>query len=155
MTFLDSILWISVAIVIKVTIEFLIVPRINKFAKYTPIYNGINPATGFETWNGIGVTLLGAGFRKDSLNDSEVMYAFFCVIIPLFPIDCYRVKEIGSDSFGGGYIQENTTKYKIYGKEKWQIHEIILLYITIACSFTIIIFSINILIKLYEMIDKT
>ena len=155
MTLLNSILWLLVPIAIYFSIALLIVPCINKVTKYTPIYNGEKPTSSFETWNGIGTILLGPGFRKDSLNDSEVKYAFLSILIPLIPIGCYRVTEISTDSFGGGYIQENTTKYKIYGSERWRIHEVILIYVSIACGLAFFILFVNLMIILYDMIHKS
>lgn len=156
MTIVNAILLLLIPIAIYATIAFLIVPCIDNYIyKNTPIYNGARPTSSFESWNGIGVILIGPGFRKDPINDSEVKYAFLSFIIPLIPIGCYRVTEISSDNFGGGYIQEYHTKYKIYGTEKWCIHEVFLSYISIGCGVAFFILFVNLMIIIYDMVHKS
>ncbi len=156
MTITHILLLLLIPTFVYLLIVFLIVPIIDKHIwKFTPVYNWEKPTCDFGTWNGIGIVLIGFGFRKDYLNDSEVKYAFLSFLIPLIPIGCYRVSKLGSDSFGGGYIQETTTTYKIYGTEEWRIHEIIISYITIVCGVVFVILLINLIILLYDIIHKS
>ncbi|MDO4735776.1 MAG: hypothetical protein Q4B21_02010 [Bacteroidia bacterium] len=78
-----------------------------------------NPPLG--TMNGIGFTLY-CGGRFDYNTNSQAWYLFFCFLIPLFPIGCYRATEV--DSSGRG------RSYKIYGHDKWRFWEVISIYIS-------------------------
>lgn len=82
--------------------------------------NGESPGN-LGTTNGIGSTLLG-GFR--SYNDSLVFYDFICLIIPLFPIGCYRAVP-GETSKKG---KTTSTSYRFYGSEKMKGLEILQIY---------------------------
>ena len=78
-----------------------------------------NPPLG--SVNGIGFRLLRGGRTEFSTN-SQAWYLFFCVIIPLFPIGCYRATQVSSNSRG--------QSYRIYGHEKWRFWEIVSIYIS-------------------------
>lgn len=79
------------------------------------------------TGNGIGLTLLGE-FRPsfNGIESTHVAYYFFVFLnIPIIPLGCYRVSEVSSTWKNH---KRNVTRYNIYGKEKWKIHEVLLLY---------------------------
>lgn len=71
--------------------------------------------------NGIGFRLF-CGGRADLGTSSEAWYLFFCFIIPLFPIGCYRATEVSSSG--------RSQSYRIYGHEKWRFWEVIYIYIS-------------------------
>ena len=77
-----------------------------------------NPPLG--TMNGIGFTLYEGG-RFDIHTMSSSHYLFFCLLIPLFPVDCYRAQMIGSSG--------KSTRYKIFGHEKWRFWEVFSIYL--------------------------
>lgn len=83
---------------------------------YTKFKN-CNPPLG--TGNGIGFVLYQGG-RKEFSTNSEAWYLFFCFIIPLFPVGCYRATQISSG---------RRSSYKIYGHEKWKFWEVISIYL--------------------------
>lgn len=78
-----------------------------------------NPPLG--TMNGIGFRLY-CGGRYDYDTNSQAWYLFFCFIIPLFPIGCYRATEVSSSGKG--------SSYRIYGHDKWRFWEVILIYLS-------------------------
>lgn len=83
--------------------------------------NGKSPSN-LGTTNGIGSTLLG-GFR--SYDNSLVFYDFICLIVPLFPVGCYRAVP-------GETTQSRkttSTSYRFYGSEKMKGLEILQVYL--------------------------
>ena len=93
------------------------------------------PYTKFEkcdpplgTMNGIGFRLY-CGGRYDYDTNSQAWYLFFCFIIPLFPIGCYRATEVSSSGKG--------SSYRIYGHDKWRFWEVILMnnFYNYSCQF--------------------
>lgn len=78
------------------------------------------------TGNGIGLVLMNSHARYDDYTDTTVWYLYISLFIPILPIGCYRAKEIGSKG--------KTTRYKIYGHEKWRFFEILSIYLS-AYSF--------------------
>ena len=78
-----------------------------------------NPPLG--TGNGIGFRLFYGG-RTDFGTSSEAWYLFFCFLIPLFPVGCYRATQVSS--------QRKCESYKIYGHEKWRFWEVISIYLS-------------------------
>lgn len=85
------------------------------------------PYTKFEkcdpplgTMNGIGFTLYETG-RLDYNTMSSAHYLFFCFIIPLFPVGCYRAQTLGSKG--------RSTQYRIFGHEKWRFWEVVSIYL--------------------------
>ncbi len=83
------------------------------------------------TINLIGFRLFQGG-RYDYDTNSYSFYLFFCCILPLFPVRCYRATEV-SDSGEG-------TSYMIYGHEQWRFWEIILFYISVYAQIGCILF---------------
>ena len=151
---LNAFLWLLGAIACFLFINFVIKPILERITKKNPpLYNGEKPDTDFESWNGIGIILLGE-FRKDQQNDSIVKYSFFSLFVPLIPLQCYRVKEVYNESFGGGYIQEHKSKYKIYGTEKWNFWEVCLTYLNILCGIFFFITFVNVVIHIYDWMHK-
>lgn len=93
-------------------------------------YNGIDTDKPvLYSWNNIGFSLLG-DFRYDLMNNSRVKYYFFCVVIPVFPLGCYRVNEgLTTDLGRKGAFRESKTDYTIYGTEKWSALEVLSIYL--------------------------
>lgn len=150
-----TLLYLLITIGVYLFLLFVIEPLIKKMGKkHTPLYNLEQPDVTFETWNGIGVSLWGH-YRYDDVYETVVKYAFFCIIIPIMPVGCYRLKETGHNSYGGGYIQERSTKYSIYGTEKWLISEVILTYLYIILDIIATILVIYLLIQCYDWIHET
>jgi hypothetical protein len=72
--------------------------------------------------NGIGSSFYGSS-RGDG--ETEVRYIFICFIgMPILPIGCRRVSESGSS----GMTPVFTESYKIYGRERWNLLEILQIY---------------------------
>lgn len=72
------------------------------------------------TINGIGFNLYEGG-RLDYATMSTAHYLFFCFIIPLFPIGCYRAQMTESSG--------KSTQYRIYGHDKWRFWEVVSIYL--------------------------
>ena len=113
----------------------------NKYLKYkngdiikiheNAIYNGKDTDPPLSTFNTIGCNLYG-DFRMD-FNGSSVKYLFFCILIPLIPIGCYRAKKGNTVYLGKqGAARVNETKYTIYGTEKWNAVEVISIYLFVT-----------------------
>lgn len=83
-------------------------------------FEKLEPPLGLR--NGIGFRLYSGG-RYDFNTNSYSWYLFFCFIIPLFPIACYRASEVSSSRKG--------CSYRIYGYEKWRFGEVFLIYMSI------------------------
>ena len=75
-------------------------------------------------------TLNGCGFRLYTVGRQDVStplpshssYLFLCLFfIPLIPISCYRVADVGEG------------QYYIFGNESWSLWEIVYLYMTYYC----------------------
>lgn len=85
--------------------------------------NGEKPGALF-TFMGIGQNLLGL-FKFREAADTYVCYTFFCLLFPLFPTGCYRVRlnntEVGA--FG------NRQEWIIFGSEKSDSKEIVVMYL--------------------------
>ena len=107
------------------------------------IYNGKDTNPSISTINNVGFNLYG-NFRID-LNGSCVKYLFFSLLIPLFPIGCYRVKEGKTEYLGRQGVESvSKTKYTIYGTEKWNSIEVLIIYMIVIAALLvllIIIFS--------------
>ncbi len=103
------------------------------------IYNGKDTNPPLSTVNTVGFNLYG-DFRMD-INGSMVKYNFFCIFFPLFPIGCYRAKLISTNYLGRkGAAQVTQVKYEIYGTEKWDFVEVMLIYLfTISIVLVILI----------------
>lgn len=134
-------------LIISLIVCLLLLFLSNRYLKYkngnfmkvheNAIYNGKDTNPPLSTFNTIGFNLYG-NFRAD-INGSTVKYLFFCIFFPLFPVGCYRAAE-GATQFLGrqGASHVRKTKYTIYGTEKWNIVEVLVIYlitisIIIAC----------------------
>lgn len=136
---MNTIIALSIALCVCILLMFVG----NKYLNYknggalkvheNAIYNGKNTNPPLSTINTIGFNLYG-DFRTD-INGSSVKYLFICLFFPLFPIGCYRARQESPMKYMGrqGVAQVRETKYKIFGTEKWNIVEVLLIYIvTIA-----------------------
>lgn len=85
--------------------------------------NGEKPSTLF-TFMGIGQNLFGL-FKFREVADTYVSYTFFCLILPLFPTGCYRVRLTGTEVGVLGNRQE----WIIFGSEKFDFKEIVAVYL--------------------------
>ena len=86
------------------------------------------PYTKFEkcypplgTGNGIGFRLY-CGGRTEFSTTSQAWYLYFCFLIPLFPIGCYRATQVSSSG--------RSQSYRIYGHEKWRFWEVVYIYLS-------------------------
>lgn len=86
-------------------------------------YKKCSPILG--TGNGLGISLYG-GARYDSKTGSEVYYQFVTILLPVLPIKCYLAKKT---AFHRENHKKATTSYKIYGTVKWNIWEILFIYL--------------------------
>lgn len=127
-----------VILIISLLVCILLLFLLNKYLKYkngdflkvheNAIYNGKDTNPPLSTINTIGFNLYG-NFRAD-INGSTVKYLFFCIFFPLFPIGCYRATEGASKYLGRqGVAQVTKTKYTIYGTEKWNVVEVLVIYL--------------------------
>lgn len=91
------------------------------FEDVTPIQQG-EPILG--TMNMIGITIH-KGYRFDSCTGAEAGYSFLTIFLPLIPLNCYLLKEIG---FHRESHKKSTTSYKFYGYLRWNIWEILFIY---------------------------
>lgn len=86
-------------------------------------YQKTDPILG--TGNGLGISFYKSE-RCDFKTGATVYYQFITIFLPLIPIGCYLAKEIG-------YHKENhkkaTTSYAIYGVAKWNVWEILSIYL--------------------------
>ena len=85
--------------------------------------NGEHPEA-LGTIMGIGTNLLGF-FHFRELENTWVSYSFFCFILPLFPVGCYRVRKEGS-SYGA---LGTKVEWAIFGSEKGNVLEVATIYL--------------------------
>lgn len=78
-----------------------------------------NPPLG--SVNGIGFSLY-CGGRTEFSTNSQAWYLYFCFLIPLFPIGCYRATLVSSSG--------RSESYRIYGHEKWRFWEVVYIYLS-------------------------
>lgn len=78
-----------------------------------------NPPLG--SVNGIGFNLY-CGGRTEFSTNSQAWYLYFCFLIPLFPIGCYRATLVSSSG--------RSESYRIYGHEKWRFWEVVYIYLS-------------------------
>lgn len=104
----------------------------NDFEKCDPVLGSIN---------GIGFRLF-CGGRADLGTNSEAWYLFFCFLIPLFPISCYRATEVSNSG--------RSQSYRIFGHESWRFWEIISIYISSLSWFVGFISLICLIISFFE-----
>ena len=91
--------------------------------------------------NGIGFRLFGSG-RVDYSTGSEAWYLFFCFLVPLFPVGCYRATEVSSSG--------RSTSYRIFGHEKWRFWEVVSIYISTYTWFAGFISVICLIVSFFE-----
>ena len=142
---------IIIVLIISLVGCLLLIFLLHKYLKYkngssirihnNAVYNGKELAFPLSTINAIGFNLYG-NYRFDIINGSSVKYMFFCVLLPLFPVGCYRAVEGEWKRLGRqGAAQVSKTKYSIYGTEKWSLVEVLIIYlyvISIVLVFLII-----------------
>lgn len=138
---------IIVTLFIALAICILLIFCVNKYLKYkngdimkihqNAIYNGKDTNLTLSTINNIGYRFYG-DFRRDT-NGSTVKYLFFCFFFPLFPIGCYRATE-GPTEF---HVKHDDTKYIIYGTEKWNVLEILIIYLYMLAAILVCIIIYN------------
>lgn len=131
--------------------------------KYPPIYNCKTPKDFFLRLDGgdliLGYGLAGGGvfgkrFRIDPKNDSEVQYSFFCLLyVIVIPTGCWRVKIIERDEhnkYDEPRISRNGIDtepiIKVYGTERWNIVELLYLYI----AYYLVIFTCILLLYTFQ-----
>lgn len=144
---LDNFYWVIVSSIFF-GVSILLKKYLNK-QKFTPEYGKPTDFNLLGTFCGMGSDFYG-GFRNDG--NSEVKYIFLCLFsLPIMPIACRRVTE-GDFSWK---VTSFSTKYKIYGKEKWSLIEIFQIYLNIWGGASLL-FSILAVIGIYlpEMIRK-
>lgn len=113
--------WVIVSLVMF-GVSILIKKKLNSCA-FIPKYDKPTEFNLLGTFNGLGSSFYG-GFRSDG--DSEVKYIFLCFLrMPIFPIACRRVEELGSSVTATG----SSTEYRIYSKEGWKLWEILQIYL--------------------------
>lgn len=101
------------------------------------------PALG--TGNGIGGTFI-RGIRYHLQTASCAYYNFFVVFnIPIIPLGCYLAKEDGFEYIN---YKRSVQKYKIIGELKWNILEVINIYLYTYSVISAIICFIVLIIKL-------
>lgn len=91
--------------------------------------------------NGIGFRLFQGGRAEFSTN-SEAWYLFFCFLVPLFPIGCYRATQVSSNG--------RSQSYKIFGHEKWRFWEVICIYISSFAWAAGVISAICLIVSFFE-----
>lgn len=92
----------------------------------------VRPANGNSPFltsilNSVGTVFLG-NYRN--VGDTHVSYVFLSVIFPIFPIGCYRVTEGKTTSYREGAARVRSTAFKIFGSEKWNLLEILNVYLS-------------------------
>lgn len=109
--------------------------------------NRSTPYTDFEkcepplgTIGGIGFHFFQSG-RFDLATGSFAYYSFFCFIIPLFPLGCYRARL--ASNFG------RNTSYTVYGYEKWRFWEVFEIYMYSIAGAAFIIGIITLIISFF------
>ena len=96
--------------------------------RYKPRYNGKSTDIPLGTGNGIGLHFLG-DYRHDYISDgsTNVSYYFFVFFfLPIIPLGCYRIQE--GSTYSPSH-HRSTTRYKIYGTEKWKFTEVVTIYL--------------------------
>ena len=96
------------------------------------------------TWNAIGITCLG---KYRILGETQVSYVFLSLLFPIIPIGCYRVTEgLSTTPHRDGPAWKSSTQYKIYGSEKWNLLEVLHVYLSsysikilLLCAFLFIV----------------
>ena len=107
------------------------------------IYNGKDTNPSISSINNIGLSFFG-DYRMDIANGSTVKYLFFCIFIPLIPVGCYRALRGMSENLGRqGAGSVNRTQYTIYGTEKWNFVEVLIIYLTTISIILALIIIIN------------
>lgn len=101
----------------KVICNKLVEP-VRKFP-YTK-FEKCDPPLGTVSVSGIGFTFFETG-RYDYATMSSAQYLFFCFLIPLIPVGCYRAQTMGSSG--------RSTEYRIFGHEKWRFWEVVSVYL--------------------------
>lgn len=104
--------------------------------------------------NGIGFTLYRGG-RKDMIYSkcgdytktsiSYSYYLFFCILLPIFPIGCYRASEVNLPRRWG-----QGQSYRIYGREKWKFWEVVYIYINVLAGVAVFCCILNIFLLLID-----
>lgn len=123
---LNSIVYFLISFIVTLFILFKLVPYVDDMKTSLPQYNGDSPSDlDFGTTNGFGFTLLG-NFRLDPTTLSYAKYEFFTMIVPIFPISCYRVQDLGISQLNG---HTNQKSLKVFGTEKWNIIEVFTIYL--------------------------
>lgn len=114
-------------------IGFILIPALENRDFHVRPANSKSPVM-LGIGNGIGFTFFG-DYRE--VGDTAVSYYCFCIIGPLIPLGCYRVRRGETKRrFGqSGY----STSYQIYGSEKWNFLEIINLISFSFASISLII----------------
>ena len=96
------------------------------------------------TWNAIGITCLG---KYRVFGNTQVSYVFLSLFFPIIPIGCYRVTEsLSTTPHRDGPAWKSSTRYKIFGSEKWNLLEVLHVYLSsysikilLLCAFWFII----------------
>ena len=120
---------------------FVIMPCVTRTIKIPPRYDGNVPSGDISTVNGLGFSFFG-DYRYDMKTQSYVTYEFLTLIIPLFPINCYRVKLLQD------YNENHKTtirRYHIYGTEKWHWFEVMSVYVGSFSGIAFFVIIINLL----------
>ena len=134
-------------------------------AKFIPPENFDGPieitgkyeGNGFQTWNGIGIDVLGhfgdsthPAFKSNPLESDEGTphrsYEFIMLWLPIIPTSCISVSQGTSQTTNGFGMRQNTkTSYRIYGTCKWSILEVVYLYLRSICILAVVIDAIALL----------
>lgn len=115
------VIWVIISIMLLGG-SFLIKRALDK-QSFIPEYGKRANFNLLGTFIGLGFSFYGS-FRKDG--ESEVSYIFLCFYwMPIIPIGCRRVSECGTS----GIMPVISTTYKIYSKERWELLEILQIYL--------------------------
>ena len=124
--------WLLWGIVTSITGLFVFISHIlyaslmKKGFNVKPANEDVPPS--FGTINSVGITCLG---KYREFGEYQVSYVFFSLIFPLIPIGCFRVIEGPSTRpHREGAAWKSITPYKIIGSEKWDILEILHVYLS-------------------------
>ena len=138
---LYSIISIACCVVVWILNSKFIEGKLVETMRQTPYidFQECDPPLG--SINGIGFRLF-CGGRTDLNTNSQAWYLFFCFIIPLFPVSCYRATHVASSG--------RSESYKIFGPEEWRFWEIVSIYITSFAWIVGFISVICLIVSLFE-----
>lgn len=85
-----------------------------------------NPLLG--TGNGIGGVFI-KGYRR-AMGVGDVYYNFLSFIVPIIPIGCFLAEE-GVYNYKSHH--SSTQSYKVYGSVKWNLIELLSIYLRYVC----------------------